>query len=437
MDENKLNEIGHQFTLDEWSFIRDDIKRRLAESASNFVGIGFRLKQLKETEMFDGCKDIFEFAQKEYGMSKSGVYRFMAINTKYSEGGNSLLLREEFRNFSVSKLDEMLALPDSEIEMITEDTTISQIRELKEFDKEEKELTEEVNAAAGQTETVEHEETASAADDDVPFPTSGKPISQVGEYFKNQKDLYDCIKDFFKNRKEEFNATVEILKGKTEDLNHWNISDSDVAKVAELINPSGNLSHRFGKVFIFFYDSDTGIKYKMLGQGVNKITWAEFIEHFCKYIYEPEIWLSDNPHEVHYGKEEKEIPDVGKNATPIEEKSAKETSEIEEIEGETLRGTKNEVEKGNQGSEKSLKEENESHEETSKGIEETGKDPEHEREETIDINAEETNRRLSSLKELIGNADVREMSITDLERLEDMLDFSLIAVKEYKVIIRG
>lgn len=83
----------------------------------------------------NGVADIFEFAQREYGLGKSTVSRFIAINEKYSEGGDSLELRKEYKDFSYSKLSEMLTLPDGELGLIRErTTTIKEIRELKNFD---------------------------------------------------------------------------------------------------------------------------------------------------------------------------------------------------------------------------------------------------------------------------------------------------------------
>ena len=109
-----------QITLDEWTQWKEDIRRKLAETAENFVYIGYRLRQIRDSGMYDGAEDIFGFAQKEYGLGKSTVSRFIAINEKYSEGGNSPELKEEFRHFSSSKLSEMLTLPDSGVELITE-----------------------------------------------------------------------------------------------------------------------------------------------------------------------------------------------------------------------------------------------------------------------------------------------------------------------------
>ena len=48
-----------QITLDEWTQWKEDIRRKLAETAGNFVYIGYRLKQIRDSGMYDGAADIF------------------------------------------------------------------------------------------------------------------------------------------------------------------------------------------------------------------------------------------------------------------------------------------------------------------------------------------------------------------------------------------
>ena len=102
-----------QVTLAEWLEWKEDIRRKLQETAQNFVYIGYRLRQIRDSGMLDGCEDIFAFAQKEYGLGKSTVSRFIAINERFSEGGCSLELRREYQAIGSSKLSEMLALTDT------------------------------------------------------------------------------------------------------------------------------------------------------------------------------------------------------------------------------------------------------------------------------------------------------------------------------------
>lgn len=230
-----------QITLDQWTQWKEDIRRKLSETASNFVYIGYRLKQIRDSGMYDGAADVFEFAQKEYGLGKSTVSRFIAINEKYSEGGNSLELKEEFRSFSSSKLAEMLTLPDSEIQMITEKTTIREIRELKAFNSQ---ILEE---AAGEGEAI------GAADH-----------PQMPEWSPLEK----CLIDFFKGQKEMLNDVMR----------HLEAEPPEYKQAAELMAPSGQASHKKGIVFLFMYDWDRGIKYKLMTQEEPvSMDWPEFL----------------------------------------------------------------------------------------------------------------------------------------------------------------
>lgn len=221
-------ETYEQITLDQWVQWKEDIRKKLAETAGNFVHIGYRLKQIRDSGMFGGAADIFGFAEQEYGLGRSTVSRFMAINTKYSEGGNSLELKEEFRAFSSSKLAEMLTLPDGDLQLITEKTTIREIRGLKEF---------------GRSPAV--------------------PGADAG-----QAPLEKCIIDFFKDKKEALDKAMGLLAEEP----------PEYRQAAETINPSGQASHKKGIVFLFFYNWNTGVKYKLMGQPDPVcLTWPEFL----------------------------------------------------------------------------------------------------------------------------------------------------------------
>lgn len=251
-----------QITINEWMQWKEDIRTKLQETAQNFVYIGYRLKQIRDSGMLDGAADIFEFANNEYGLGKSTVSRFIAINEKFSEGGNSIELKDEYKRFSSSKLSEMLTLPDSECEMITERTTIKEIRELKNFTKQE------------------------APKHDV----DGAEI----EYTALQK----CIIDFFKDKKQMLNDVMTILKQMR----------PNYQEAAELINPSGQSSHKKGIIFLFMYDYSTGIKYKDLRvKEPISISWTDYLLMIFDIFGHIE---AENVHLEYYGIEEKEEPKI-------------------------------------------------------------------------------------------------------------------------------
>ncbi len=116
------------------------IKAELRCIGDSFVSIGYYLKQVRDRKLYTetGHKDIWEFAQVQFGISKSSASRFMSINDKFSLNGNSPELLEEYKGFSSSKLSEMLTLPEEQLKEIKPDMTREQIREMKpKKDKEE------------------------------------------------------------------------------------------------------------------------------------------------------------------------------------------------------------------------------------------------------------------------------------------------------------
>lgn len=234
-----------QITLDEWTQWKEDIRRKLAETAGNFVHIGYRLKQIRDSGMYGGAADIFEFAEREYGLGKSTVSRFIAINEKYSEGGNSLELKEEFKGFSSSKLSEMLTLPDSEVELITEKTTIREIRQLKAFNSQNPEDAGEP-AGTGRGETVE----------------------AAGGEERRHTPLEKCLADFFKDKKDMLNGVMRNLEE----------NPPAYREAAELVAPS-QTSHKKGIVFLFLYDWNTGVKYKLMTEPEPvSVSWEELLD---------------------------------------------------------------------------------------------------------------------------------------------------------------
>lgn len=121
----------------------DETKRFLdvhtRQMSSSFVAIGFGLKRVRDNEMYlgDGYKNIWEFAKDRYNLSRSTAKRWMEMNDKYSQDGNSPVLADRYKNFGKSQLQEMLYLTDEQAAEVTEDMTVKEIRELRKPAEEE------------------------------------------------------------------------------------------------------------------------------------------------------------------------------------------------------------------------------------------------------------------------------------------------------------
>lgn len=119
---------------------KNAIKRCLNSAAADFFYIGYCLREISEGALFleDGYQSIWEFAKGEYNLSTSSASRFMAINAKFSlDGGKTM--DPKFAGMGVSKLQEMLSLPDSELEKISQETTVKEIRAIKAAAKQQEE----------------------------------------------------------------------------------------------------------------------------------------------------------------------------------------------------------------------------------------------------------------------------------------------------------
>lgn len=134
----KKGEIDGQITLQDWMEWKEDIRNRLQETAENFVIIGYRLKQIRDSKMYEKeYSSLSAFALQEYGLSKDVVSRFIKINDRFSCGGNSMDLKEEYKGYGYSKLQEMLSLTEKEEEQVTPGMTVKEIRQLKDVRKQE------------------------------------------------------------------------------------------------------------------------------------------------------------------------------------------------------------------------------------------------------------------------------------------------------------
>jgi hypothetical protein len=115
------------------TYIRDNIN----SVSRSFVAIGYYLKYIRDHELFteDGYQNIWELAQVEFGIGKSSASRFMAINDRFSKDGNSPILLDQYKDFSSSKLSEMLTMTDEQLDQVSITTTVAEIREIKNPDK--------------------------------------------------------------------------------------------------------------------------------------------------------------------------------------------------------------------------------------------------------------------------------------------------------------
>ena len=120
---------GHISLEDAKTFIKSNI----TTAARSFIAIGFYLKCVRDRGLFaeDNYQDVWEFAKSEYGISKSTASRYMSMNDRFSEDGNSPNIKTEYKAFGKSQLQEMLYLEDEQLEQVKPGDRVEDIRNLR------------------------------------------------------------------------------------------------------------------------------------------------------------------------------------------------------------------------------------------------------------------------------------------------------------------
>ena len=212
------------------------IKMDLAGIVKSFVRVGWQLWRISRTEAFrqDGYKTMAEFGKAEYGMTPSGVSRFIEVYEKYSVDGDTPELRAEYRDYNFSQLTEMLQITEEDRQMFLPEAKRESIRDFKKF-------------------TQENENSPDALLNWMKEPEDdeGKAIREL---FRQNRDL---MNEFFGSRAYAEKADKEL---------------------AEILNPSGNMHFRHRTVFMMFYDYEKGIMINRFGQSPQPMKWETFLD---------------------------------------------------------------------------------------------------------------------------------------------------------------
>lgn len=83
--------------------------------------------------------NVIDYAKTRYGLDKTQVSRFIAINERFGSKEDDSTLEDKYKGFGYAKLALMLNMPDEIIEEISPDYSKSEIEDIKkEIDEEKK-----------------------------------------------------------------------------------------------------------------------------------------------------------------------------------------------------------------------------------------------------------------------------------------------------------
>lgn len=109
------------------------VRENLGSMVDSFIAAGYWLKRIRDGQEYEehGYQTIWACAWMEFGLAKSEASRAMSMNDKYSVDGDSPYLAEKYKQYSKSQLQEMLKMSEQQIEQVTPDMTVREIREIK------------------------------------------------------------------------------------------------------------------------------------------------------------------------------------------------------------------------------------------------------------------------------------------------------------------
>lgn len=262
-----------QMTLNDWLDIKKELEEELRGAAAGFVRIGYLLRKIEETQGYkqDGCDSLTEWAEQEYGLSASSVSRFMAINKKYSVDGYSKQLRIEYAKYGQAKLQEMLTLPEEDLQMVSPKMKRADIREIKAFERQ-----------AAQEEPAEQE-----------------------------SDAPQWIVEFIKQNGLERLAHTSAFERE------------DIALLIEEVNPTGTKTFRHKRTMVSMFADK--IMVKEFPNAPERMEWEEFFEHA--------IPLIRSMREAKVPEAEPEVPEMAQEVPKPEPEMPKVEQKMPEPEG--------------------------------------------------------------------------------------------------------
>lgn len=121
--------------------LKEVIRNSVNKTEELNMVIGYNLKKIKENKLYleGGYKNVYEFAEAEFDMSKAKVVRLIKICTYFSKGNNSPILDKKYEGFSGAQLYELTLMSPEERELVTPDISSRQINRLRKDSKKKKE----------------------------------------------------------------------------------------------------------------------------------------------------------------------------------------------------------------------------------------------------------------------------------------------------------
>lgn len=130
MTNNTIPWYERSFTLDQ---AMDMIQGSMKSAVRNYVAVGFYLKAIRDRKLFEeaGYKNFEEFVRDKYDRDKGWASRCIKVNDQLSKEGNTPLLSEDYKDYSVSQLIELAGMTDEQRAQVTPETSVREMKQIR------------------------------------------------------------------------------------------------------------------------------------------------------------------------------------------------------------------------------------------------------------------------------------------------------------------
>lgn len=203
----KPEQLGYKDSL-------EIIKDESFKIQKSFVKIGWYLKHIRDNELYSegGYANIWECAADQLGYSQSTASRFINICEKFSKDHNSPELDEKYVGFDKSQMIEMLPMEPEQLDKVSPNMTVKQIRDVKMENK--------------QPDKKEDQK----IDDNIPGQTSIE--TDFPEYMPKEDLKEDMMDVYATSHKEEKGADPDTEKIIDGDYREIEVPDVEVENIA-------------------------------------------------------------------------------------------------------------------------------------------------------------------------------------------------------------
>lgn len=302
-------------TIMNYEQLKSELNEELSRTANSFVRIGYLLKLARDDRhILDGSvySDVNEFAQKEYGLDKTQVSRFIRINDRFSIDGNSTKLLPQYEEYGSAKLSLMLTLPDEINEELSPEMSKTDIQAIKEEYDEENKIT------------------------DLEVMMEAKPEGEPDEFIAL---VVKHLNDEHTEAAELMNESIQLAKKHEIEVEPEDIKENYMPDGDKIYNIRIEGQGRF-----MISMKEDGITITNMRDPANKtpLTWEEFAKAVIEDVSHREFAIKPEkpkaepkPNKPKPKKVEKSKPKK-ETVAPVQPENAQNEPEIEKVEGEVV-----------------------------------------------------------------------------------------------------